>query len=578
MGILGRICSVRRCLAMTRYYLGRNAVCVPQWLSLVLIVGLTAAVSIRANAQNTCNGVTQVAYVSVQPVNTQGSIDRVSIEIGALAVQGGTKLTFSQIFFDLACRHKGCSANVNHNCSVNSDCTGFGGTCLTLLSGTCAPDGTTPGVQSVVGYVGNVSTNCTTGPPSNAPVTFTVNNAGGTPGNPSPSEVVFTSSAKMAIPANTANFCSIQFDFQKLTSQSFDDTPLLIEQRAGFMDAQCDNGLGADGINTSSVDFNPTPTPTPTNTTTATPTATPTPSTTPTPPPTLTPTITRTATQTPTITQTPTRTPGENDCCECADLPALCSEPSGGQCNLLCPSGTPPVIRSQSSCVGPPPTTTGTPETPGRGGCATFTPTPTPTATGTPLCLDDESGGLPDLIPGYCDALKIDCLTEICMRPLPPLRPNRLPDNHVGCTRDDPTCDAVLGDAACTFTYSICFNLIDVEKRFLCKSAGPVTKILLHAPSEYNPGSAVNEENRDAWEAALLKLPGASLGTFRRRSIAFNPPLADLICTEPIPFTVALRQNPRTLAFSGRRVRVNWHAYRPAGHYDGDHLYLRCNP
>jgi hypothetical protein len=232
----------------------------------LMLIGYNAVVMAPAQAQNTCNGITEIRYLVHPPVNTQGSIDRASITIGAGEIQGGTKLTLSQVFVDLACRHKGCSGNVNHNCTVNADCTGFGGTCLTLLSGTCAPDGTTPGVESVAGYVGNITTDCTTGPPTNAAVTFSANNTGGTPGKPSPSEVVFTSSAAMNIPANVTNFCSIAFDFQKLTLQSFDDTPLAIEQRAGFMDGQCDNGLGAQALNTGSVDFNPTPTPTPINT------------------------------------------------------------------------------------------------------------------------------------------------------------------------------------------------------------------------------------------------------------------------------------------------------------------------
>lgn len=582
MRILGRIFSARRYLTMIRYCLGRATIGVSQRLSLMIVVGLTAAMPMRANAQSTCNGVTQVGYVNVPSVDTQGSVDRVAIQIGALSIQGGTKMTLSKIFFDLACRHKGCSGNVNHNCTANSDCTGFGGTCLTLLSGTCAPDGTTPGVESVVGYVGNISTTCTTGPPSNAAVTFTATNTGGMPGNPSPSEVVFTSSAAMNIPANTSNFCSVEFDIQKLTSQSFDDTPLTIEQRAGFTDAQCDNGLGAQGINTGSVDFNPTPTATVTNTSTPTATATPTPTETPTSTPPPTGTATGTATQTPTFTQTPTKTPGQNDCCACPDEPDLCSQPTGGQCNLVCPSGTPPAIFPNSSCVGPPPTTTGTPGTPGTppsgGGCATFTPTPTPTATATPQCLDNGPGGLPDLIPGYCGPLNNDCLSEICVSPPGPHRPNGLPDNHFACKRDDPTCDAVLGDDACTFVYRICFNLKTVEDRFVCSATGPVTNVFLHVPLEYRPGSSVNTENRDAWEAALLKLPGASVGAFKKRSITFNPPLADTICTDSIPYKIPLTQNPRTLAFLGHRVRVNWHAFWAGGHFDGDHLFLRCNP
>ncbi len=302
--------SVNRCLASTRQCSGGTAVFFP--VLMLLTIGLVIGVPLRANAQaNTCNGITQIGYVTVPSVDTQGSIDRVSITIGAQSIQNGTKLTLSEILFDLACRHKGCNADFNHNCTSDADCTGFGGTCLTLLSGTCAPDGTTPGVESVVGFVGNITTDCTTGPPSNTAVTFTANNTGGTPGNPSPSEVVFTSSAQMNIPANTTNFCSIEFDVQKLTFQSFDDTPLIIEQRAGFSDGQCDNGLGSQAFNTGSITFALTPTPTATNTPTgtATNTATLTPTSTNTPTPTPTPTSTPTPTPTPTRTLTPTPLP-----------------------------------------------------------------------------------------------------------------------------------------------------------------------------------------------------------------------------------------------------------------------------
>jgi cell division septation protein DedD len=332
--------SLNRWLAPTRHSRGRTAASFPVQLSLMLIVGLAMTVPMRANAQNTCNGITQVGYINVPDFNTQGSIDRVSITIGAQTIQGGTKLTVSQIFFDLACRHKGCSADVNHNCTVNADCTGFGGTCLTLLSGTCAPDASTPqpplpaGVNSVVGFVGNVTTDCTTGPPTNAAVTFSVNNTGGTPGNPSPTEVLFTSSAQMSIPANTTSFCSIQFDVQKLTLQSFDDTPLVIEQRAGFSDGQCDNGLGAEAANTGSINFSLTPTPTATDTPTPTPTDTATP--TPTPTNTSTPTSTPTPTPTPTPTQTRTVTP--------TPTPTLTPPP---------PSPTPPPIPVVSSPTSP---------------------------------------------------------------------------------------------------------------------------------------------------------------------------------------------------------------------------------
>jgi hypothetical protein len=164
------------------------------------------------------------------------------------------------------------------------------------------------------------------------------------------------------------------------------------------------------------------------------------------------------------------------------------------------------------------------------------------------------------------------------MLPHGPGRPNGLPDNHFACTRDDPTCDAVLGDDACTFTYHICFNLKAVEDRFVCNATGPVTGVFLHIPLEYSPGSLMNTENRDAWEAAILKLPGASISAIKRRSITFNPPLTDPICTDPIPHKIMLKQNPRTLTFFGRTIRVNWHTFRPSGSFDGDHLFLRCNP
>ena len=165
------------------------------------------------------------------------------------------------------------------------------------------------------------------------------------------------------------------------------------------------------------------------------------------------------------------------------------------------------------------------------------------------------------------------------MSPPGPHRPNGLPDNHFACKRDDPTCDAVLGDDACSFSYRICFNLKSVEDRFVCTAEGPVTNVTLHDPLEFNPGSAVKTENRDAWETAMLKLPGASVGAFKRRSITFNPPLAAMVCTDAILAKINLRQNPRTLAFSGRKVRLNWHVYRQSGgSFDGDHLFLRCNP
>lgn len=197
--------------------------------------------------------------------------------------------------------------------------------------------------------------------------------------------------------------------------------------------------------------------------------------------------------------------------------------------------------------------------------------------TPTPNCLGPGAGGLPDLIPGYCGQLNVDCLTEICLPYPAPRLPNGLPDNHITCKSGDPICDAVLGDNACTFAFQICFNLINKESRFQCRARGPVSLVFLDAPKEAKPKD-FNIENRDAFEAALINLGGVISG-FKGRSISFVPPLlADTVCTEPIPWTVPLLKNNRTGALRRHKVRVNWHAYGSTRGFDGDHLYLRCDP
>ena len=562
---------------MRRRRCGREVASVRQRLSLVFIVWLAIVVPIRAHSQTqtpgqgkTCNGVTLISYQSVPVFDNKGSIDRVRITLGTGQIQNGNTLTLNQVFFDLACRHKGCGGDQTRNCTSNADCASVGGTCQTLLPGTCVPDTTTPGTNTVVGYVGNITTTCQTQGNSGSPVSWTTS----TPDDPN--NIVFTSSAPIMMQHDNADICNVEFDIQKLSTQSYDDTPLTIEERAGFDNGQCDNGLGASGQNTGSLTINPTPTPTATMTPTPTSTLTPTPPSTSTSTPTPTITLTPTRTLTSTITPTPTRTLGPNDCCECSDDAQTCAQASAGQCGLVCPNGTPPVVHPDSVCIPSLPTTTGTPSTPVIGICATRTPTPTPTATPTPNCLGSGPGGIPDLIPGYCGPLRNDCLTEICVGTPGPRLPNGLPDNHLSCKHDDPTCDAQLGDAACTFTFQICFNLSS-ETRFQCSARGPIGTIYLHAPREDRPRTDYNTTNRDAFEAALVKLGGV-VGTFKGRSISFAPPLADVVCSERIPWVVPLKQNPRTLGLSRRKVRVNWHTFGSTAGYDGDHLYLRCDP
>lgn len=372
--------------------------------------------------------------------------------------------------------------------------------------------------------------------------------------------------------------CTINFFVDVLKAPTIDSSDAAglqtnqLGRVRGLASVNMVNGTGTGSAVTSVL----VPTPTPTNTPTETPTDTPTPTFQPTNTPTPTPTQTPTSTPTPTITPTATKTPGPNDCCECSDAAHTCSQPSAGQCGLICPDGTPPAIHPNSACVVPPPTTTGTPSTPGSEGCATFTPTSTPTMTPTPNCLGNGPGGLPDLIPGYCGPLYLDCLSEICLPAPGPLLPNGLPNNHLTCKMDDPTCDAVLGDKACTFDFRICFNLMS-DTRFQCSARGPIGGVYLRTPNENNPKTPFNLQNRDAFEAALMGLGGV-LSSFKQRSISFTPPLAGTVCSETIPWLVPLKQNQKTFAVRSREVRVNWHTYGSTRGFDGDHLYFKCTP
>jgi hypothetical protein len=427
----------------------------------------------------------------------------------------------------------------------------------------CPPESADPGVFLIKGpATGMAGSAC-------ANMTFTIG-----PADPTTGEVEFIPDTPVVLApvgSGAMSGCTINFfvDVLKVPTIDASASPGIqtnqLGRVRGLASVNMVNGTGTGSGLTTVVEPSPTPTATLTNTPTATVTPTPKP----------TDTATPTATQTPTITLTPTKTPGPNDCCECSDDAHTCAQPTSGQCGLICPDGTPPAIHPSSVCVGPPPTTTGTPSTPGRGGCATYTATPTPTATGTPNCLGNGPGGLDDLIPGYCGPLYLDCLSEICLPSPGPVLPNGLPDNHLSCTSDDPTCDAILGDNACTFPFRICFNLSN-ETRFQCRARGPITTVMLHVPNENNPRPSFNIQNRDTFEAAMMQL-GGTLSSFKQRSIAFIPGLADTVCTEPILWTIPLRQNSRGTLFK-TKVRINWHVYGSTRGFDGDHLYLKCTP
>ncbi len=181
--------------------------------------------SVAANAQNTCNGLLAIEYVTVQTPNVVGSIDRVKLSIGAGSISGGNQLSVSQLLFGLDCKSRVCSNDTSNACSNHSECPG--GFCLAILP-TCIDDG------SVAGYVGNISTTC-------PGVSWSANSGGGA----SPNEVMFTANAPVVIPESTFPFCELEFDFRKLSATSNDATPNTIEQTAGFEMASCNNGLAA---------------------------------------------------------------------------------------------------------------------------------------------------------------------------------------------------------------------------------------------------------------------------------------------------------------------------------------------
>ncbi|HEX7407572.1 MAG TPA: hypothetical protein VF515_07985 [Candidatus Binatia bacterium] len=255
------------------------------FVALALVVGASSRV--HAKVADTCNGALQISYPVVQNPNLQGSIDTVRLIVGANLIEGGTHMTLTSVAFDLACANGTATAT---GCTRQTDIIAYLG------------DGT---IVSTCG--GTIASN------------FIL-------GTHSQNELVFTFGTPLIITAGTQNFCTIDFQIQKLAGSDPDATPYDIEQLAFFSDATCNTVpiLHAGNVvtaslaeatptstptNTNTPTQTPTPTPTPTNTPTNTPTPTPTPTQTPTNTPTPTPTPTNTPTQTPTPTPTPTQTP-----------------------------------------------------------------------------------------------------------------------------------------------------------------------------------------------------------------------------------------------------------------------------
>jgi hypothetical protein len=142
-------------------------------------------------------------------VNNPGDVVRVRLALGAGPINGGTQVTINKIRFDMDCNA--------------DDPLGIG----------CTDEG------DIVEYLGDatITTTCV----GIAFATDPAHSAG-----PDPNQLEFVATPTFTIPANTADFCAIEFDV-RILSQSVDSTPARIEQVAGFdaneNDAECDNDL-----------------------------------------------------------------------------------------------------------------------------------------------------------------------------------------------------------------------------------------------------------------------------------------------------------------------------------------------
>jgi hypothetical protein len=126
-----------------------------------------------------------------------GATARARITFGGGRTAQGSPIFVHQVRFDLDC-------NNNH---VGSDCPDDGG---------------------VISYQGHLTTTC--------PVGFTSDHA---PGDMLPNQVIFTPNAPMAVPADTPNFCDLDFDI-RTESRSNDGTPDTVEQAFGCDEARGD--------------------------------------------------------------------------------------------------------------------------------------------------------------------------------------------------------------------------------------------------------------------------------------------------------------------------------------------------
>jgi hypothetical protein len=196
----------------------------------MFLAGVT--VPTTAEAQDSCNGLINLQYVSGLPYGVAGDTYRVQVSLGTGTIQGGTAMTIDQFRFEL-------------------DCTIFG------FVG-CFDEG------DIIRYVSDATitdSNCLDAGLND--VTWTSNGVDSPVG---PNEVIFTPSAPVVIGPNVqpVNGCVVEFDVRVQTQPGVDASPLIVQQAAGYVlngppyDANCDNGLSSTAGQSGQINLCPT--------------------------------------------------------------------------------------------------------------------------------------------------------------------------------------------------------------------------------------------------------------------------------------------------------------------------------
>jgi hypothetical protein len=185
----------------------------------VLLAGAAVAPP-AAQAQNVCNGLINLNYMSGPPFALAGDTYRVEVALGTGTISGGAmnQLTVSRFRFQLDCQN------------------------FAFIG--CTDEG------DIIRYISDATitdTNCVDAGDND--VTWTSNGVDSPVG---PNQVVFTPSSPVVIGANTlpANGCRIEFDVRVQTAPGLDGSPTIVQESVGYdpmapFDATCDNGLSS---------------------------------------------------------------------------------------------------------------------------------------------------------------------------------------------------------------------------------------------------------------------------------------------------------------------------------------------